>query len=214
MRSEWQLGGGAPVFRDDWPADPWVVVAEWLPDNDDPARPLMTVSTVDASGAPDGRIQLLTSWSTAGFAFHTDSRSRKVAQLAADPRVALTMHLPADARQITVQGVAEPTDDAERARSYANRSPYLQQLAWQNTVEFASLPGLDRVSAWEGFAADHPEGLTAPPTWAGYRVVPSRLTFWVGSTHTASRRTEYTRSVDATADAEAGSGWTVATLAG
>lgn len=211
MRSEWQLGGGEPVFRDDWPSDPWVVVGAWLPDNSDPARPVMTVSTVDGSGAPDGRIQLLTSWSTDGFAFHTDSRSRKVAQLTGDPRVALTIHLAADARQITLQGVAVPTDADERTQAYASRSPYLQQLAWQNTVEFASLPGLDRVSAWESFAADHPDGLTAPPTWAGYRVVPSRLTFWVGSTHTASRRTEYTRAPES-GDVDAG--WTVTTLAG
>ena len=212
MTSEWQNASGDLVFRDDWPDDPTVVLTEWLPANDEPARPTMVVSTVDESGAPDGRTLLLTAWDVDGFFFHSDSRSRKVAQLAREPRVALTLHLPAEAHQITVQGVAEPADAAELEWAFAHRSAYLQQLAWQNTVEFASLPRLDRVSAWEAFAVDHVDGFTAPPTWTGYLVRPSRITFWVGSTATASRRVEYSRAAAAGDMAE--SGWTVTQLAG
>ena len=208
MTAEWQNGNGDAFFRDDWPADPLEVLREWLPENDDPARPLMTVATVDETGAPDSRTQLLTAWDEQGFYLHTDSRSRKVAQLAQEPRISLTMHLPTAARQLTVQGVAEVADAAELDWAFTHRSPYLQQLAWQNTVEFASLPRLDRVTAWEAFAADHPEGFTPPPTWTGYLVRPSRLTFWVGSAATASRRIEYSRSTDAP------SGWVVSQLGG
>jgi pyridoxamine 5'-phosphate oxidase len=212
MTSEWQTGGGDTVFRDDWPEEPTPVLTEWLPANDDPARPLMVVATVDASGAPDSRTQLLSAWDADGFYWHSDSRARKIAQVAGDPRVALTMHLPADAHQITVQGVAELADASELEWAFAHRSPYLQQLAWQNTVEFASLPRLDRVKAWEEFQAGHPEGFTAPPTWTGYLVRPSRITCWVGSTVTASRRVEYTRTGPLGPLAD--SSWTVTQLAG
>ena len=211
MTSEWQ-NGSDEVFRDDWPDDPTPVLTEWLPDNEDQARPVITVATVDESGAPDSRTQLLTAWDADGFYLHSDSRARKIGQLANDPRVSLTMHLGADAHQITVQGVAEIADAAELEWAFAHRSPYLQQLAWQNTVEFASLPRLDRVKAWEDFHADHAEGFTAPPTWTGFLVRPRRITFWVGSTVTASRRVEYAR--DTVGEELAESVWTVTQLAG
>lgn len=213
MTSEWQ-NGGAETFRDDWPAGPTPVLTEWLPSNDDPARPTMVVATVDETGAPDGRTQLLTAWDSAGFYLHTDARARKVAHLERDPRISLTMHLAADAHQISVQGIAEFADAAELEWAFVNRSPYLQQLAWQNTIEFASLPRLDRVKAWEDFQADHPEGFTPPPTWTGFLVRPTRITFWVGSTVTASRRVEYSRPTSSLAEDLDSSAWTVTQLAG
>jgi pyridoxamine 5'-phosphate oxidase len=214
MTSEWQKGGGDTVFRDDWPEEPTPVLREWLPSNDDPARPTMVVATLDETGAPDSRTQLLTAWDASGFFAHSDARARKMAQVARDPRVSLTMHLGADAHQITVQGVAELADSQELEWAFAHRSPYLQQLAWQNTVEFASLPRLDRVKAWEDFHADHPEGFTPPPTWTGFLLRPSRITFWVGSTVTASRRVEYARLGSSLGSPLAESSWTVTHLAG
>lgn len=213
MTSEWQAGG-AGGFRDDWPEDPTPVLTEWLPDNEDPSRPTMVVATVDESGAPDSRTQLLSAWDARGFFAHSDSRARKMAQIANDPRVALTIHLGADAHQITVQGVASIADPDELTWAFERRSPYLQQLAWQNTIEFASLPRRDRVNAWNDFHADHPEGFTPSPTWTGFVVRPTRITLWVGSTVIASRRMEYTRSASALGEGLGASTWTVTQLAG
>jgi len=211
MTSEWQ-NGSVEAVRDDWPEEPTPVLTEWLPSNDDPVRPTIVVATVDETGAPDSRTQLLTAWDAAGLYLHTDSRARKIAQMEHEPRVSLTMHMGADAHQITVQGMAEVADAAELEWAFLHRSPYLQQLAWQNTAQFANLPRLDRVKAWGDFRADHPEGFTAPPTWTGFRVRPSRITFWVGSTVTASHRVEYGRQ-DVSAEI-ADSIWTVTQLAG
>jgi pyridoxamine 5'-phosphate oxidase len=193
-------------IRDHWPDDPWTLLADWLPANDDPVRPVMTLATVSDEGIPDARTLLLSEWDEQGLYFHTDSRSRKVRQLAASPAVALMVHLPDAARQLTVQGVAEPASSDELSRAFRARSAYLQQLAWQNTVEFAGLPLADRLRAWAVFRDDHADGFGQPPTWTGYLVRPSRLTFWIGSADTASRRTEYTRTPDG--------GWTVSLLAG
>ncbi len=211
MSSEWRSAAAGDLVYDDWPTEPSPVLEDWLPFNEDPARPTMVVASLDESGFPDSRTVLLSAWDGLGFFLHTDSRSRKVAQLRRDPRVALTIHLPADAHQITVQGRAEPAPADELTWAFAHRSPYLQQLAWQNTVEFASLGRDDRVRAWEEFQAAHPEGFTAPPTWTGFRVRPSRITFWVGSALTASRRTEYAREDDGPL---ADSAWTRRQLAG
>lgn len=198
------LAGDAEI-HDNWPQDPWQLLAEWLPANDDPIRPVMTLATTE-DGIPDARTLLLSEWDEHGLYFHTDSRSRKVQQLAAHPAVALMLHFPDQLRQLTVQGVAEPAPDDELRRTFRSRSPYLQQLAWQNTVEFAGLPLADRLRAWAVFRDDHPDGFGQPPTWTGYLVRPSRLTFWIGNADTASRRTEYSRAPDGT--------WTVSLLAG
>ena len=162
---------------DDWselPDDPIVLLERWLPRNDDPERPLMTLATIDADGLPDARSLLLSEWDAAGFYWHADARSRKIAQVTRVPAVALCLPL-----------LGTP------------RSVYLRQLAWQNTPEFAARPQQERIAAWDAFARAHAgTELAPPPTWTGYLVRPARLTFWFGSSETASRRLEYARRDD------------------
>lgn len=172
--------------------EPWRLLREWLPANDDPHRPLMTVSTVGGDGAPDARTLLLSEFDRDGFYFHTDSRSRKVDQLAANPAVALTLVWPETRRQLVVLGSVEVATAQELAAAYRARSAYLQELAWLNTAEFVVLPDQERVSRWAQFAADHAAGFDQPQTWTGYLARPRRLTFWQGDPDTASRRIEFT----------------------
>lgn len=190
---------------DDWselPDDPIVLLERWLPRNDDPERPLMTLATIDADGLPDARSLLLSEWDAAGFYWHADARSRKIAQVTRVPAVALCLPLlgtphPETKHQLVVQGVAEPAPASEQKRAYAARSVYLRQLAWQNTPEFAARPQQERIAAWDAFARAHAgTELAPPPTWTGYLVRPARLKFWFGSSETASRRLEYARRDD------------------
>ena len=161
---------------------------EWLPDNAQLERPQMILSTASPDGGPDARTVLLTEFDDEGLYFHTDSRSRKVAELAANPAVALTFLWPNFTRQLVVRGLASVAPQAEQERAFSRRSPYLKQLAWQNSPEFAQLPLSDRVAQWSSFdVPDQP-----PATWIGFVVRPSRLTFWQSSPETASRRDEYT----------------------
>jgi len=190
------------------PDNPYTWLAEWLPSNMSPERPTMTVATIGSDGLPDARTLLLSEYDVDGFYFHCDLLSRKVGQLTAHPGVALVLRFPEELRQLTIQGLAEVAPSAEIRRAYKARSPYLQQLAWQNTHDFARRPLAERLTAWADFAADHPEGFSPPATWTGYLVRPVRLTFWSGHPDTASRRIEYTR--EATTDPT----WAVNFLAG
>jgi pyridoxamine 5'-phosphate oxidase len=165
---------------------------EWLPANSAPDRPQMILSTVGSSGGPDARTVLLSEFDDHGLYFHTDARSRKVADIAANPAVALTFLWPNFTRQLVVQGVASVASSAEIADAYERRSPYLQQLAWQNTHDFALLPLDERRAQWAGFQAEHPEGFDQPENWIGFVVRPHRLTFWTSNPDAASRREEYT----------------------
>jgi pyridoxamine 5'-phosphate oxidase len=184
-------------------SSPESLLTDWLPSNDDPVRPLMTLSTITSSGYPDARTVLLSEFDGHGFFFHTDSRSRKVTDVTGNPRVALTLVFPG--RQLVVQGHAARASADERSWAYRHRSRYLQVLAWLNTAEFAALPHEERLARWAAFDDGHPS-LTEPDTWDGFVVRPVRLTFWVGDTATASRRTEFTRTAEG--------GWSSGTLPG
>lgn len=177
------------------------LVAEWLPPNADPERPQMILSTVDPSGSADARTVLLSEFDESGFYFHTDSRSRKARDIGLNPRVALTFLWPNFTRQLVVQGTAATAPTPEIQAAWDARSPYLRQLAWQNSTEFAQLPLEERRSTWAAFHVPD----EAPATWTGFRVTPTRLTFWTSNPDTASRREEYTAAPD---------GWHVAHLAG
>ena len=159
---------------------------DWLPGNDVLERPQMILSTV-SNGAPDARTVLLTERDDEGLYFHTDSRSRKVADIAANPAVALTFLWPGFTRQLVVQGLASVAPASEQAAAFERRSPYLKQLAWLNSPEFAQLPLASRVAQWATF--DVPAD--PPPTWIGFLVRPTRLTFWTSNAEAASRRDEY-----------------------
>lgn len=180
---------------DGTPADPLELLGMWLPPNADELRPLMTLTTLGADGYPDSRHLLLSMFDGEALCFHTDSRTRKAAQLSTDGRVSLALVWIMEGRQLTVQGDAVQMPPAEAALSYAKRSRYLQLLAWLNTAEMADLPREERVARWSGWDSSHPASpLETPPTWVGYRVIPRRLTFWRGDADGPSNRVEYTRT--------------------
>jgi pyridoxamine 5'-phosphate oxidase len=185
-----------PVQGDTPVADPRALAASWLTGL--PQEPLrMTLSTVDPDGFPRSRTVLLSEFDGDRFFFHTDALSRKVTDLATNPRVALTLLWPELARQLVVQGTATRAAADEEAAVYRRRTPYLQQLAWQNTAEYARLPLVEREAEWAEFRDEMTD--PAPPAgWLGFAVTPHRFLFWVGHPDAASRRVEYTRS---------GAGW-------
>lgn len=172
--------------------DPLALARDWLPENDDPDRPQITLATTGLDGCPSARTVLLTETTEHGFAFHTDARSTKVAEITADPRVCLVVRWPDFFRQLVVQGLARVQHPSAVSSAYARRSPYLKHLAWLSDAEFARLPLDEWRARWAAAEAEHPDGPPSPsPTWIGYEVVPQRLLFWESAKDTASRRTVY-----------------------
>ena len=174
------------------PADPLLLAREWLPPDADPDRPQVTLATLGTDGCPDARTVLLTAFDETGFAFHTSSTSRKVAELAAVPRAAIVVLWPGFTRQLVVRGDVVPDTAESLAAAWAARSDHLRRLAWCNTDELAALDRAERLRRWVAFAAADP----APPQatgWVGYRLQPTELTFWGGGVDAASRRLQYTR---------------------
>ncbi|KQS68749.1 pyridoxamine 5'-phosphate oxidase family protein [Modestobacter sp. Leaf380] len=194
---------GAEVHADTAPpADPVALAVSWLPADDDPDRPQVTLSTQGLDGWPNARTVLLSAVDRTGFAFHTSASSAKAHELAAVPRAAMTVvFAPAFSRQLVVRGDVVRCSPGELAAAYTARSPYLRRLAWLNDDALAALPRAERVARW---AAGEPAA-GAPEGWTGWRLVPRELTFWVSDADTASRRLQYRRTAE---------GWRVRPLAG
>lgn len=190
---------GSDVDADTTPADPMELARLWVGHLSGEERPLMTLATVDADGFPDARHVLLSGVGAETFTFHTDGRSRKVAELEADPRVALAVVWREELRQLAVQGTAVPARPEAAAAAYAARSSYLKLLAWHNDDVLAARPAAERRRSWARAALEHPEGtLVAPPWWRGFDVVPHRVVFWRGDEAGPSNRVEYVRGADGT----------------
>ena len=174
------------------PPDPIVLARQWLPPDDEPERPRVTLATVGEDGCPDARTVLLTAFDHSGFAFHTAAGSRKTAELAAVPLAAMVVLWPDFGRQLVVRGDVVPDAADSVAAAWSSRSDYLRQLAWLNTDELAGMPLGERRRLWAEFAARRAPQAPAE-SWVGYRLRPREITFWAGRADTASRRLHYER---------------------
>ncbi|MFJ4220399.1 pyridoxamine 5'-phosphate oxidase family protein [Curtobacterium luteum] len=175
-------------------ADPFALAADWLPG---PVPRTMTLSTVGTDGYPAARTVLLSRFDGRRFHFHTDSRSRKAAELAAVPRATITLVWPEEARQLVVTGDVAQVTDLEARLAYAERTPYLQVLAWVNDAEAAQLAADARRARWAAFAEERGDQPLRPPsTWVGYAIDPVRMVFWNGDTEGPSNRVAFERTAD------------------
>jgi len=171
--------------------DPTALMVQWLPTHDGELRPLAALSTIGLDGIPALRHVLISDQDAAGLTFHSDQASAKVAEIAANPVAAMAVAWPEIGRQLVVRGIVERVSAAEAAAVYAQRSRYLQLLAWLNTRENAQLDTAGRRHLWAEFDAAHPT-LDPPPRWVGFRLRPLTLTFWRGDPSGQSTRQHYT----------------------
>jgi pyridoxamine 5'-phosphate oxidase len=163
-------------------ADPIGLFVDWLGDatRTEPNDPnAMTLSTVDARGAPDSRVVLLKDVDAGGFTFYSNRESAKGLELAADPRAALLFHWKSLRRQVRVRGAVEPVTAAEADAYFASRARESRIGAWASDQ---SRP-LDSRAALEAAVARETarfegDDVPRPEHWTGWRVVPDSVEFW------------------------------------
>ena len=160
---------------------PFELFAAWLAEasrtelNDPNA---MTLATATPDGRPSARMVLLKGADQDGFVFYTNTESRKGGELAANPEVALLFHWKSLARQVRVEGLAEPVRPDEADAYFATRARISRLGAWASDQ---SRP-LDDRATLEARVAElertYPGAIPRPPHWSGYRVRPDRFEFW------------------------------------
>lgn len=139
------------------------------------------LATATPDGKPSVRIVLLKGFDTTGFTFFTNYDSRKGAEMAANPFVAMVFLWHQFERQVRIEGRVEQVSAAESDEYYRIRPLGSRLGAWASP-QSAVISGrefLERQHA-ELTAKYHDGEVPRPSNWGGYRVMPTAIEFWQG----------------------------------
>lgn len=168
---------------DDLPADPFILFADWFREaeqNEPSDANAMSLATATNDGRPSVRIVLLKGIERGGFVFYTNTTSRKGNELNANPHAHLNFHWKSLRRQVRIDGAVEGVSDAEADAYFAIRPRASQIGAW---ASFQSQRLDSRRTLEQRFGEFEAKfdgaDVSRPPHWSGYRVVPSRIEFWI-----------------------------------
>jgi len=166
----------------------------------------MSLATVDATGQPSIRTVLLKLFDREGFVFYTNYGSKKAADIAANPKVALLFHWAELERQVRIVGVAERVSTAESARYFLTRPRGSQIGAWSSDQSNVITSRQLLQAKFEEISEKFKHGeVPLPSFWGGYRVAPTGFEFWQGRVNRLHDRFAYA--------ADGNGGWEINRLA-
>lgn len=207
----------AHQLPDELPGNPMHWAAAWL---DEAARQCvqrnpnaMTLATIGNDGQPSARVVLCKDLvPDPGYVvFYTNYRSRKAAELEANPRVAATFHWDALGRQVRIEGIAVFSPAEESDAYFASRDRGSQLGAWgsdqsaplasrqallQQLRERAEDLGLNVSDDLESIESDGRAAIPRPGHWGGLRVWASAVELWIEGRDRIHDRARWQRSLD------------------
>jgi pyridoxamine 5'-phosphate oxidase len=142
-----------------------------------------TAMSLATAGATDlhARIVLCKQWSNEGFVFFTNYQSQKGLDLQHNANAAAVFYWDALFRQVCISGLVEKTS-RQVSEEYWNSRARESQLSQYISHQSQSVPSRAVLqAAWtDAEARFKGQPIPCPTHWGGYRLVPSRIEFWVG----------------------------------
>jgi pyridoxamine 5'-phosphate oxidase len=174
----------------------------------------MTLVTVGDEGQPSARVVLCKDFvADPGYlVFYTNYRSRKVGELRANPRVAITFHWDALGRQVRIEGLAVLSPASESDAYFASRNWGSQLGAWgsDQSAPLASRDALfrqlrERATELGLNVSDDMQSIDnvdrpvipRPGHWGGVRVWANSIELWIEGGDRIHDRGHWGRSLEA-----------------
>ncbi len=154
----------------------------------------MTLATMDNHGEAHARVVLLSSFDNNGFVFHTNYKSDKGVQLAANPSACLLFWWDCLGYQVRINGQISKTTTEESDAYFSGRPRGSQIGAWasaQSQVIKSRQLLYDREAEFE--IKYFGKAVPRPAHWGGYRLSPTSIEFWVNQENRLHERSLYTR---------------------
>jgi pyridoxamine 5'-phosphate oxidase len=221
------------LLPDPLPAEPLVVVNQWLAQSwqlrQQPNPNSMGIATVAPDGQPSARVVLCKEIvpQPGYLVFYTNYLSRKGRQLTQNPRAAAVMHWDPLHRQVRVEGPVVQAPEADSDAYFASR-PWQSRLgAWasEQSQPIGTREDLEAAvaRAAQRFGTPPPDSTAAhsgadivvprPPHWGGYHLWAESVELWVEGAARIHDRARWTRSLSPRADGFFDAGpWTSARL--
>jgi len=202
------------------PGNPLHWVAAWL---DEATRQrvqrnpnAINLATIGADGQPAARVVLCKQLvpDPGYLVFYTNYRSRKVRELRANPRVAVTFHWDALGRQARIEGIATFSPAAESDAYFASRDRGSQLGAWGSDQsaplasrealllqlrERAASLGLNVSDDLQSIDSVDRAAIPRPEHWGGVRVWASAVELWIEGGDRIHDRGRWQRTLGETA---------------
>lgn len=158
----------------------------------------MTLSTVDADGAPDARVLILKNVDARGWHFAIKGDSPKGLQITnGSSKVALTFYWSDLGRQVRIRGKAIEVPATESAADFLERpaGSKITALASKQSHAMDDANDLDEgIAKARTLLEERPDYVS--PTWKVFAVAPDQVEFWQGATDRLHKRLRFERQVD------------------
>lgn len=163
-------------------------------DNGIPNPQQAILSTATKEGIPHSRVVAIREITPQGILFFTQKGTRKVTEIANNPRASLTFWFELMQREVILEALIEALSEEEN-KAYWSTYPRIAQLRFLAYAPTSSQPIdskqmlEDKKSVIEQEYRD--QELPYTPLYCGYRIIPSKFTFYEYRTDELSDVSQY-----------------------